>query len=658
MKRISWLISICIISCIYDNTYAQTEQSVIDSLLKELPNVEKDTDKVNLLYNLSDALSESNPDEGIEYGQQGLEICKKMNWKLMQAKIYHAIGLNHLYKSDYNKALEYYTETLKLYEELGDKRNIAGGYNNIGNVYHRQSNDKKALEYYIMALNLAEEAGIKQFAANITANMGNIYSNLKDHEKALECFIKSASYFEEMGDQYSIAGITGAIGAVYLKLGDYSKAQEYLSQALELSENGGYKLTARFAALDMGSTYQSMKKYTMAAKYFQMSLRLAEDLGDESGKAETLSNIAGLYIEIVRHTGSTKNQDGESVDDGFIPKGRNALLSATISNLQNSLAIAKEIQAFNIMLRCYDLMIDAYRLSGDYRKAMEASDNYHAIKDSIFSQENKEEILKMAMKNEYDRQRLADSLQNVEAKKIAAIKLQRQKTFTYSGIGVALVLSVLAFSIAKERKKSDKLLLNILPSEVATELKKKGESDAQMFDNVTVLFTDFVGFTKVSERLSPQELVHELHECFKAFDEIMGRYSMEKIKTIGDAYLAVCGLPTADEQHAEKVINAAIEIKNFMVDRHQHFGDRTFEMRIGVHTGPVVAGIVGVKKFAYDIWGDTVNTASRMESSGEPGKINISQTTYELVQDKFTCTYRGELEAKNKGKLRMYFVEA
>ncbi len=209
-----------------------------------------------------------------------------------------------------------------------------------------------------------------------------------------------------------------------------------------------------------------------------------------------------------------------------------------------------------------------------------------------------------------------------------------------------------------EKKKSDDLLRNILPEEVAQELKDKGYSEAKLFDNVTVLFADFVGFTKVGEAMSPQDLVNELHICFKTFDEIISRHGIEKIKTIGDAYLAVSGLPAADARHAENIVNAAIEINQFMGQRQREMGDRSFRVRIGVHSGSVVAGIVGVKKFAYDIWGDTVNTAARMEQSSEPGKINISQTTFELVKYKFSCEYRGEIDAKNKGMLKMYFVQA
>lgn len=211
--------------------------------------------------------------------------------------------------------------------------------------------------------------------------------------------------------------------------------------------------------------------------------------------------------------------------------------------------------------------------------------------------------------------------------------------------------------IVSEKQKSDDLLHNILPEEVASDLKDRGATTAQMFDHVTVLFTDFVNFTTAGERMGSQALVEELHNCFKAFDEIMDKYGIEKIKTIGDAYLAVCGLPTANEHHAEKVVNAAKDILAFTNKRRAKLGDNTFEIRIGIHSGEVVAGIVGVKKFAYDIWGDTVNTAARMEQNSQPGKINISETTHELIQGKFTCTYRGELEAKNKGKLKMYFVD-
>lgn len=210
-----------------------------------------------------------------------------------------------------------------------------------------------------------------------------------------------------------------------------------------------------------------------------------------------------------------------------------------------------------------------------------------------------------------------------------------------------------------EREKSDQLLLNILPKEIASDLKQDGESKPAYYGDVTVFFTDFVGFTQIAEQLTAQELVEELNRCFIKFDEICERYNIEKIKTIGDSYMAAGGLPLPNNTHPHDVVNAALEIQEFM---HQLKGEKTaaglpcWELRLGIHTGPVVAGIIGKKKFAYDIWGDTVNMASRMESSGVPGMINISAETYERVKDDFVCEHRGAVEAKRKGKVEMYFV--
>jgi class 3 adenylate cyclase len=209
--------------------------------------------------------------------------------------------------------------------------------------------------------------------------------------------------------------------------------------------------------------------------------------------------------------------------------------------------------------------------------------------------------------------------------------------------------------LSREKKKSDDLLFNILPEGVANELKSTGSAEAKQFDNTTVLFTDFVNFTKISESLTPKQLVAEVHACFTAFDTIMDKYGLEKIKTIGDAYLAVCGLPQPHPEHAVKAVNAALEILSFVKARKENGG--LFDIRIGISSGPVVAGIVGVKKFVYDIWSDTVNTAARMESNSAAGKINISATTYELVQEHFMCSPRPVMHVKSKGLVEMYFVE-
>ncbi len=206
-----------------------------------------------------------------------------------------------------------------------------------------------------------------------------------------------------------------------------------------------------------------------------------------------------------------------------------------------------------------------------------------------------------------------------------------------------------------EKHKTETLLLNILPQEVAEELKENGSSEAKYYDEVTVLFTDFVNFTQNSEKMGAEKMLVELNDCFTAFDLIMEKHGLEKIKTIGDAYLSVCGLPNQNPQHAYQTVLAALDILQFIENRKKT-NPETLEIRIGINSGSLVAGIVGLKKFAYDIWGDTVNTAARMEQNSEKGKINISDSTYQLIKDKIICEYRGKIDTKGKGAMDMYFA--
>nr|WP_283773946.1 adenylate/guanylate cyclase domain-containing protein [Aquiflexum sp. TKW24L] len=209
--------------------------------------------------------------------------------------------------------------------------------------------------------------------------------------------------------------------------------------------------------------------------------------------------------------------------------------------------------------------------------------------------------------------------------------------------------------IEKEKDRSEKLLLNILPAETAEELKEYGSVKVLRNESVTVLFTDFKNFSATAENISPEVLVKSLDYYFKKFDEICSRNNLEKIKTIGDSYMCVGGLPKENQTHPRDVVLAAKEMMAFVNSKSDE-GICAFEMRVGIHTGPVVAGIVGIKKWQYDIWGDTVNIASRMESNSVPGKINLSESTYDLISEEFECEYRGSFEIKNRGTWKMYYL--
>ncbi len=277
-----------------------------------------------------------------------------------------------------------------------------------------------------------------------------------------------------------------------------------------------------------------------------------------------------------------------------------------------------------------------------------------SVNDSLLRLNNSKEVTRLEVTRAFQDRMLADSLDNVRrmheqelhAQERIASEKERRNLFLYAGLGVLALSAGLwnrlrytrrsRAAIQLEKDRSENLLLNILPADIAAELKEKGRADSRDFDRVSILFTDFKGFTGIAEKLTPTELVTEIDACFKAFDAIMEKYGVEKIKTIGDAYMAAGGLPTPNDTHALDAIQAALEMRDFIAEGKQRkieAGLPYFEIRIGMHSGPVVAGVVGEKKFAYDIWGDTVNTASRMESSGEAGRVNISEATYALVKD-------------------------
>jgi class 3 adenylate cyclase len=211
-----------------------------------------------------------------------------------------------------------------------------------------------------------------------------------------------------------------------------------------------------------------------------------------------------------------------------------------------------------------------------------------------------------------------------------------------------------------EKDRTEQLLANVLPKDTADEIKSTGKAKKKKFQMVTVLFSDIQGFTKIAESMNPEVLIDQLDHFFFHFDSVVEKYNIEKIKTIGDAYMCAGGIPEKNRTNPVEVVLAALEMQQYMINLKRELSEKklpVWDIRIGIHTGSVIAGVIGHKKLSYDIWGDTVNTASRMESSGEAGKINISGSTYELVKDFFICEYRGKMPVKYKGEIDMYFVE-
>lgn len=594
-------------------SYAQLQgQARIDSLNAALYGTEEDTNKVNILVLLSFEYHKADPAKGIETAQQALSLSEKLSWKYGIASAYNRLGLCYWAKGDFPKSLASHFKALPIFEEIKNKKGISTVLGNIGLVYYGQEDYEKSLEYHFKALKLSEELKDYSTSARHFGNIGMAYDAHSDYDSSLSYYSKALAMYERMRDKNGIARNLGNIGFVYNELGNHVKALEFHFKALKMNEEVGNKI---LIALNIGN------------------------IGEE------YYNIASDTSAIWNKTRPDSLTKAHALQQGEI-------------YLSKSIELFKEISDYSSLQELYLYESNLYALKGDYKSGLESHRKYAIARDSIFNEENKNQIAKLETK------RVEEVHQKeIEIKDLAIKKATNEKRFLLIGTIILVLISVVIWKqrhkIAKEKQRSEDLLLNILPSEVAEELKEKGSADAKQFDEVTVMFTDFKGFTQISEKLSPKELVSEIHTCFKAFDGIIAKHNIEKIKTIGDAYMCAGGLPVANKTHADDVLNAALEIQQFMfkhLSERNRSGKEIFEIRIGIHSGPVVAGIVGVKKFAYDIWGDTVNIASRMESSGEAGKVNISGATYELVKNKFNCTHRGKIQAKNKAEIDMYFV--
>jgi class 3 adenylate cyclase len=544
--------------------------------------------------------------------------------------------------SNFTSALLIYNESLKLFEELNDLEGMAGVYQNIGLVYHHQSKYPLALDYYQRSVSFREKTGDKKKLAMVITNIGNIYFNQGTYPKASEYHLRALKIMEELRDNYGIGASYLNIGNIYLREKKYPEASHYYFLGRDMMELSGDRFGIVAAYLNISGVYLEEKQYNKALSFHLKTLKMIESLGNLYALTTYYFNIGNIY--------RGKNKEAVALD--YYAKAYNSAKKDkdTKRTCETLIAIGDSYTTLKEKEKAYDSLMKAVRLTQRSGNKFEYCNAYL----SIYKMHKYFNEPTQALKSYEKYIKLKNELDNKEVtEKIASLQISYDLEKKEKDLEIEHLRNV---ELKKERDRSEALLLNILPAEVAEELKEKGTADAKLFDDVTVLFTDFKSFTTVSERLTPQQLVDELHACFSAFDRIMTQYGIEKIKTVGDAYLAISGLPQANPSHAEDLVNAAIDIREFMLSRKKQLGEMTFEIRIGLHSGSVVAGIVGVKKFAYDIWGDTVNTAARMEQNSEAGRINISETTYQLVKNKFNCEYRGEIEAKNKGKLKMYFV--
>lgn len=602
----------------------------------------KDTSIVNYCSELGLSLLNSNPDAAIEYTLSGFKIAKKLNYNKGIAGNGKLLGSLNYQKGDYPLALQYLDTAMTFAIRTGNKEIIAQIYGSRGNCYTQLSNYPEALKAQFNALKLYEELKKVVKIGDSYLNIASIYTSQKKYKEAIPMYLNSLKIYEKEKDESGRAIVFINLGVIYMYSDSLDNAIKYYNRAKTIFNSLNDKFGNADIHVKLGLAYKYKMQLDSSLSYFSKALYFAEEVNHNRVMAATLSNMASVLV---------------------IQKKYN---EAKVL-VKKALAISSKYKYLSFLTSHYQLLTQIDSSQGNYKGAFENYKLQKAYSDSVFNENKIKEQTEIQMNFEFEKRTALAKAEQEKKDEITRAEIRKQKFIRNSVLGGLVILtlfSIVVFRqrnrISKEKKRSEELLLNILPEQVAEELKQKGETEARQIDEATVLFTDFKGFTALSEKLSPKELVKDLHECFTAFDNIIQKHGLEKIKTIGDAYMAAGGLPTANNTHALDTVKAALEIIDFVEEgkaKKIAAGLPYFEIRIGIHTGPVVAGIVGVKKFSYDIWGDTVNTASRMESSGEVGKVNISGTTYEWVKDKFKCIHRGKISAKGKGEVDMYFVE-
>jgi len=494
----------------------------------------------------------------------------------------------------------------------------------LGTAYLK-SDKKKAEDHAYKAALLARELGNAEMAAKSYSLNAQAKLKNRDRKGAKSRFNTSFDYAKRTKDPALILEILELAVETEKKYGDYKAAYAYTEDALEIIRDT--------------KNISSSSSSTPSRSYSGTSSLVKENRVLEAQKQALEADIMQL-----RRDKAKISTDKSSLAE------KQKQLEAEKSNIEaeKSLIEAEKNQVVETMAK---KEAQIYKMTKEQLRA----------KATILEKENVVSHLKMK-KQEQD---------------IALMRSRERSGYLLlaSALGLLLILFLFlryrANRIAKkilveknklieqERERSDELLKNILPTSIAEELKEHGKAKAQRYENATVMFSDFKNFTKISEQLSPEDLVKELDICFRGFDQIVSQYEIEKIKTIGDAYMVASGLSDRYTLPLD-IIKAGMDMQEFLEDLKKERirqGLPYFEARIGIHSGPVVAGVVGLNKFAYDIWGDTVNIAARMEANCEPGQINISEETYRLVKYNFNCHYRGKINAKNKGHIDMYYVE-
>ncbi len=632
----------------------------------------------------------------LEYSSKALHLNEELSYEEGVATQLGNIANIYFNLSDYSKALEYNAKALERDEELGNMSGVARHLSNIGNVYLRYSNYAKALEFYQRSLSISEEIGDKLVIETSLGNIGIVYDHLSDYPKSLEYASRALSVSREIGNKAAIARNLGNIGVLCFCLGDYVNALEHFIEALNIDTELNNQSGVIRHSLNIGNVHRVLSNLTTALDYYTTSRTHAEQIGSKAQEAGAVAKIGIVYFELADYARSL-----EYLEKALSFHSEVGELDEVAQDMGNIGCVYEKMGDFDRALDFYSRSLTMYDelLKRSEAALMKANIGglYMNVAWPKYDEKKAEQFLTECLATEkdlgiqsyethqhladlYERQgrlpefalhiraylRIKEEIQSSEVQR-NALALEHRRALDEREKATAIAKAV---DDAKMSATTG-LLHKVLPESVATRMIAGEAEIADYFPQVSILFADIAGFTPISADMPAIVVVRFLNYVFGEFDRIIKKHGCEKIKTIGDGYMAVCGAPVECAEHAERLASAALEMQQTIslpesIAEFMPSGVE-FGIRIGLHTGSVVAGVIGEERFVYDIYSDAVNTAARMESHGEENRIHCSNDFYRHLQNRFAMTKntdhgfvfekRGEMEIKGKGMMRTYFLE-
>jgi class 3 adenylate cyclase/tetratricopeptide (TPR) repeat protein len=621
-------------------------QRIIDSLSKRIKtHSQDDSVKIALTLELSQEYIGIDAEKAMRVAEEALEMAKNQGLKRSLARSKNAVGVAARIQGLYAVAASLHFDALEISKQMQDEEGIARALHNIGRVYEVQRENGKALEYLRQALVKREELVNLRDIAETMHYMGNCFGNQREFDSAMKYYSRAMLIRREVFDARGIGVLHNNIGWIFRLQQRYDTALTLFQRAFSIFDSLDDTRGKALALDNIGVVYFQQQKYPESIQTLEQALRFAEiahdrrEVNDLYAALANSNEAAGQFREA-----NSFRRLRDALKDSLFNE-RSAKLVAELNSRYEDEKREQQIKiltmdAEQIKLQRYLWLVMALLGLGAigfllYNNRLKARSNERLRQKSA-------EVAQHAKEVEAINAKMMDVNHELAAAYEEADTLNEHLTNT---------LQALEF----EKANADSLLLNILPAAIAERLKNGELTFAQRYSATTILFADLVGFTQLAASMAPEELVQILSEVFVMFDNVLERNGCEKIKTIGDCYMMASGLPNERPDHAIVAARTAFELL-LELNKFNEMFRTDLRLRIGMHTGPVVAGVIGRKKFAFDIWGDTVNIASRMESHGEPNKIHCTEDVYALLNEQFIFEERGQVEIKGRGKMNTYFM--